>query len=441
MTTGHAATETFRQLARIVKIDDVLPHPNAERLQLAIVGGWQVCVKLDEFKKDDLALYMEIDSLVPTSIPGLAFLEERKDGLKSINDVTYSRIKTIKLRGELSQGLLVPVPESVGGLIGIVLKEGIDCTQALGVLKYEKTSDKSKEVAEKALGWYHRLALKLFGEQDPVLPFPSFLSKSEETRIQNTASQYNAAVESGELFEETVKLDGESMTIYCIEDKTSPTYFRMGVCSRNAEIRQYDITYSWPRAILRWVGALMLRNRRAISYRPVEKDGKPKLTFNFGIPKFVKVNKADSHFLEFVKEHDLMESVSCMTDYDVTDVGGTVTYAVQGELVGPGIQSNYEGLQERRFYAYRVYRICAGEPLIEMVPRSARSMCRTAGIKYIPVLNECTTLPPTIKEALKAADGKRYFSKQPRREGVVYKSLTRPFSFKVISDAYLLKEE
>lgn len=437
---GHASKESYRHLARIVRIDEILPHPNADKLCIASVGGWQVCIKLDEFKKGDLALYMEIDSLVPTNVPEFAFLEERKEGLKSINDITYSRIKTIKLRGELSQGLLAPIPAVVAGITGRVMTEGIDLTEALGVLKYEKTSDKSKEVVEKNLSWYHRLALKLFGEIDPVLAWPSFLNKSAEERVQNTGAQYAAAVESGELFEKTVKLDGESMTVYCVEDPTTADGIRTGVCSRNAEIRQHDIVYSWPRAIVRWIGALMLRNRRAISYRPVEKDGKPKLTFNFGIPKFVKVNKADSYFLEFVKKNRLMDIVAQWTDWANSD-DCISTYAIQGELIGPGIQSNYEGVPELRFCVYRVYRIRDGKPLEELKPADARKVCEGLRVDYIPVLEESTVLPATIKDALKDAEGKRFFSKEPRREGVVYKSLTRNYSFKVISNGYLLKEE
>lgn len=451
--SGHAATETFRQLARIVKIDDVIPHPNADRLSIAIIGGWQVCIKLDEYEKGDLALYCEIDSLVPTSIPEFAFLEERKEGLKSVGDITYSRIKTIKLRKELSQGLITPIPVHVGGLIGRVLKEGMDLTEALGVLKYEKTSDKSKAVVEVPKTWYHRLALWLHGGELPSLAFPQFLSKSEEQRIQNTSSQYAMAVLSGETFEKSVKLDGESMTVFCAEDDGE---LFTGVCSRNTEIRQEDIVLSWPRAIVRWVGALMLRNRRAISLRRVRRPGEYtgvldyikqvwelntfKEVFNFGIPEFIKVHKADSYFLKYVNDNDLMGRVSRLSD---RINGELFTYAIQGELIGPSICSNHEGVKENQFYVYRVYRISNNRPLEVLWPEMAKLICESIDMPYIPVLEEATTLPPTIKDALKDAEGMCYFSgnKKPGREGVVYKSLSRDFSFKVISNAYLLTED
>ena len=64
---GFGVVEKDRKLARIVIIDDVVPHPNAERLELAVIGGWQLCVKLGEYKKGDRAVYCEIDSLLPLS--------------------------------------------------------------------------------------------------------------------------------------------------------------------------------------------------------------------------------------------------------------------------------------------------------------------------------------------------------------------------------------
>ncbi|QXO10076.1 hypothetical protein pEaSNUABM37_00115 [Erwinia phage pEa_SNUABM_37] len=441
MSSGKAVVEDFRQLARVVRIDDVIQHPNADRMSLAIIGGWQVCIKLEEFKKGDLALYCEIDSLVPTSVPEFAFLEERKDGLKSFGEQTYSRIKTIKLRKELSQGLLVPIPRQ----LETPVEEGDDLTQALGVLKYEKSASKNLTSVEPTYSLYHRLALRIRGPEVEPLPFPAFLRKSEENRVQNSSSQYRRAVEEGEEFEVTVKLDGESMTLYSVIDGTA---VRTGVCSRNCEIRQDDVVFTPVQMLRRWIGGLMLRNRRAFSWRRITwpKEATTPLAWlrefrenntrydilNVGLPSVERVISAlDDPFFNYAcKSNALMQLASVSLE-------DRCAYTVQGELFGPGIQGNYEGVQETSFNVYRVY-VDGRDALL---PDEARALCKRMGLKYVPVLEERTKLPADIKEALAKADGKRYYSGKPNREGVVYKSLARDFSFKVISNKYLLSED
>lgn len=441
MSEGKAVVEDFRQLARVVAIDDVIPHPNADRMSLAIIGGWQVCIKLDEFKKGDLALYCEIDSLVPTSVPEFAFLEERSDGLKSFGEQTYSRIKTIKLRKELSQGLLVPIPRQLEAPV----EAGDDLTEALGVLKYEKSASKNTTEVEQRYSWYHRLALRIHGPNIEPLPFPSFLRKSEENRVQNTSSQYARAVADGELFEVSVKLDGESLTVYStINDGELST----GVCSRNCEIRQEDIVFTPWQTVRRWVGGLMLRNRRAFSWRRItwpEYTSAPlpwlrdfvnsnelRDVINVGLPRVTRIiHAANDPFMAFALNRQLMDKLR--VQHRITGIA----YTIQGELFGPGIQSNYEGVNETQYNVYRVYR--NGTEVL--TPAEARQVCKEMGLIYVPVLEEATTLPATMAEALKNADGKRYYSNKPNREGLVYKSLTRDYSFKVISNKYLLSED
>lgn len=443
MSEAKAVVEDFRRLARVVAIDDVIPHPNADKLELAIVGGWQVCIKLGEFKKGDLALYCEIDSLLPTSVPEFAFLEERNEGLKSFGDKTYARIKTIKLRKELSQGLLTPIPAQLTD--AVVCLDGDDLTQALGVLKYEKSASKNTTAVEQTYSWYHRLALRIRGPEINPLPFPAFLRKSEENRVQNSSSQYQRAVESGEEFEVTVKLDGESMTVYSfIDDGEVIT----GVCSRNCEIRQDDIVFTPLQTLRRWVGGLMLRNRRAFSWRRItwpEYTSAPipwlrdffasnelRDVINVGLPRVERVIQAtDDNFFRYVHENGILNKLGALSVMDRRE------YTVQGELFGPGIQGNYEGVDKLSFNVYRVY----VNGTTALTPEQARNVCMRLGLKYVPVLEEVATLPATIKDALAKADGKRFYSGKPNREGVVYKSLTRDFSFKVISNKYLLSED
>jgi len=87
----------------IIEIREVLPHTNAERLELVPVGQWQAVVKKGDFKPGDRAVYIEPDYMVPTSLPEFAFLA--KEG-RSLH-----RLRAIKLRGVVSYGLLIPLPK------------------------------------------------------------------------------------------------------------------------------------------------------------------------------------------------------------------------------------------------------------------------------------------------------------------------------------------
>ena len=90
---------------RIIEIGEVRPHENADRLCIIPVGGWSCVVGKEQFKPGSRAIYIEPDYVVPTDRPEFAFLA--KEGK------TEHRLKAIRLRGVISFGLLIPVPESL----------------------------------------------------------------------------------------------------------------------------------------------------------------------------------------------------------------------------------------------------------------------------------------------------------------------------------------
>lgn len=94
----------------VIKIEAVLPHDNAERLEIVPVGGWQAVVKKGDFKPGDKAIYIEPDYTVPTSRPEFSFLARP--------DRARHRLKAVRLRGKLSYGLLIPVPADLPVEIG-----------------------------------------------------------------------------------------------------------------------------------------------------------------------------------------------------------------------------------------------------------------------------------------------------------------------------------
>jgi len=119
-----------RILASVVTIDDVAPIPGADLIEVATVKGWKLVIKKGEYQPGDAAIYCEIDSFLPV-IPALEFL--RKSSYRKMGETEGFRLKTMKLRGQISQGLLLPVDM----LNGHVYTLGEDVTARLGIIKYE----------------------------------------------------------------------------------------------------------------------------------------------------------------------------------------------------------------------------------------------------------------------------------------------------------------
>jgi hypothetical protein len=218
------------KLASIEKIIALHPIEGADLIETATVLGWNVVVKKGEYKIGDLAIYIQIDTIVPEK-PEFEFLRQRD-----------FRVRTIKLKGQISQGLLVPAPNGN-------FKEGEDVTDIIGVKKYNKPESELKKkeikISKSVIGkiWQKILfkyLFKLFPSlEDNFYPpvrknFPSHLvSKTDEDRIQNMP--YVLEKYKGKQFIISEKLDGSSITI--INDK------KLRVCSRNNEIIDKNSEY------------------------------------------------------------------------------------------------------------------------------------------------------------------------------------------------------
>lgn len=418
-----ASVDAHRELARVIQIDEILVHPKADRMELAIIGGWQCCVKKGEFKAGDVALYCEIDALLPTEIDEFAFLEERKDDMKSVGEKSYARIRTIKLRGEMSQGLLVPIPKVLGKC-----KVGENVTLKLGVLKYEGKKQKLTGF-EREPSWLDRLCLKISGPapESPQLGWPTFINKTEEDRVQNRGALYRQAVEQNELFEVTWKLNGASMSAFHrVHPEDGLTH--SGVCSRNDEISQVDIVWGFAEQARRWAASLLLSNRRILR------------TKRFVFPRWqTGYNASENQFVAAYRKLNIDVKLA----HFYREFG--IELAVQGELVGPGIQGNFEQLAEKEFYVYRVFVLKDHSSLFALpqgmlLPNQARDVVKRLGLKYVPIWAERFNLPVTVKECLEMADGDSAFG-AAYREGFVFKSISRDLSFKSISNSFLLKND
>ena len=331
-----------RKLASVVKITDIQPIVGADAIVVAKVKGWNVVVKVNEYKVGDLAVYYEIDSFLPIR-PQFEFL--RKSSFKRMGSSEGFRLKTIKLRGQLSQGLLTPIPEGI-----IDPKEGDDLTEALDIVKYEPPIPA-------------QLAGKIKGT------FPSFIPKTDETRIQNFESDIGF-VPVGERVYVTEKLDGTSFTCYFNNGV-------FGVCGRNWELTETNDNSLWRMA-------------------------------------------------------NMLELKEKLTKY-----GKNI--ALQGELIGAGINGNLYGLSDHKLYFFTGYDIDKGR---RMFFDELEWVLFGLQLQMVPVLEKYGFVIPNegniVDYMLKYAEGKSVLNMEVDREGVVVRGLEREFSFKAISNTYLL---
>ena len=113
----------------VCKIVSIKEHPNANKLELAYIGGengWQTCVVIDNYRVGDKVIYIPVDSILPMDIEKILFGEDSKIVLKK------SRVRSIKIRGAISQGMIAPL-ESLG--LSPNLKVGVDIAKKLGGLR------------------------------------------------------------------------------------------------------------------------------------------------------------------------------------------------------------------------------------------------------------------------------------------------------------------
>ena len=353
-----------RKLARLVVLDEVIAHPNADALDIATIGGWRVVAQKGLYVTGDIACYFEVDSWIPTEIA--PFLSKDKEP-KVYEGVKGERLRTIKLRGEISQGLLIPVKElpatesftaAYNEALALGQSDDYDLTETLGILKWERPVNAN--LAGLAKG-----------------NFPQFLRKSDQERVQNLKRQYQDAVAAEEEFNVTFKLDGSSFTAY---GRVVDGYFVTGVCSRNLEL---------------------------------------KFEGNEG-----------NLFVQTFNKYDLDAR---LREYFVA-TGRSI--AIQGEMCGPSIQNNFEGLDDIQLFVYNVFDIDKQQYLLA---GEARHVCNDLDLQMVPTFSLRMQLPATIPEILALADGDSGL-KGKFREGLVWKSLTRNFTFKTVSNRYLIKQ-
>lgn len=222
---------TERKLATIRKIAAIESIEGADAIEVAVVDGWKVVVKKGEFQVDTLAVYFEIDSWIPTELA--PFLSKGKEP-REYEGIKGERLRTVKLRGQISQGLLLPLSVvfelSTTTDVDIV---GADVSESLGILKWERPMN--AQLAGMARG-----------------NFPALVPKTDQERIQNLTRSF--AEYQLDTWSITEKLDGSSCTFYLDAEG------EFHVCSRNLDLKEDEANSFWKVARKFQIEDIMRRN-------------------------------------------------------------------------------------------------------------------------------------------------------------------------------------
>lgn len=430
--------EETRHLARIVVIDEVKAIPKADRLEIAVVGGWECIVSKGMYKAGDLGLYFEVDASVPadSQVWGDFDMTRMLIRTDADNERKYVVIKSIRLRGVLSQGLLLQISHlDYLGDKAAALFPDLNLTGDLEVLKYVSPEEWKLYQAQlreasasdirgtNSLWWKLRMWLIKGILVDGLQPWPDGHTKSEEDRVQNLGKQYARLVEMDDDWEVSIKFDGESATVY---QELGIGEQQIGIAQRNFSLRTQDVPYTRKESFLVYLSAWM-------RYIPRRLRG--------GACPFPTWMTAYS--AEGVPLVRTMKKAGVVDRLKAFNVGARAAYvgakiiAVQGEMVGPNFNRNREGVKENTFFVYRVY----GNGTYVFPPPQARDIVAALGLNYVPVIDPAMKLPANIQDLIKLADGPGHFDPKRKREGLVLKNNRTGQSFKVISNAWLEKHD
>jgi len=337
-----------RMMAWIAKIAEVSTIPNADAICSYRVGGWWVVDKKDAYNVGDLCIYVSIDSWIPHDLA--PFLSKGSQP-REFNGVKGERLRTVKLRGCVSQGLLLPIGTlPADDPFNVEWTEGTDVTVTLGIQKYEAP-----------------ISAQLAG--DVVGLFPTEVPKTDQERIQNLTEELKEWQDNNAfIWEVTEKLDGTSMTVFVNGNSE-------GVCSRNYNLKETEGNTLW----------------------------------------------------RVARREQLLEKIH--------NTGRNL--ALQGELIGEGIQGNQYDVRGQEFYVFDIYDIDRNDYL---TPFERRVFCDTHGIKHVPLISVGSVIQEFVTGLLNMAEGKSLLNQKKESEGLVFKCNTYGGpSFKVISNKWLLK--
>lgn len=384
-----------RELAYVVKIDNIIPIDGADRVEQAVVGGWHIMVRKGQFKIGDKAVYFEIDSKVPEREPYM-FLADK-----------HFKIKTQKyFKGTvISQGLLMAF-EDFGWAkdkyeVGIFLTKELEVIYSVeednkrksNITKYDKMYQrhlglfkKSKFLRKMFKSNLGKKILFIFlGKKRDTRNWPSWVVKTDEERVQNMPFLFPGDPDKKWIV--TEKIDGTSTT-FTMKGRGRKQEFY--ICSRNVN---FD---------------------------------KPEKAENCFYETNVYIEMAEKYNMENVlrnilENHPEFEFVT-----------------IQGETYGANIQKRDYGLTGHDFMAFNLIFGYKDGRVERLNPIDMTSiLVNTYNIPCVPVL-DTIILPETMDEMIAYANGKSLVD-GGMREGVVLRTLDGVESFKSVSNDFLIK--
>lgn len=379
-----------RALAYVVTIDEIKPIEGYDRVEYARTNGWWVIIsKNDNLKVGDKCVYFEVDSKVNAADERFAFLEKRN-----------YKIKTQRMCKVISQGLLMPIshfPELGNAEVNTDVTDKLKVTYAVDEdnhrknkngdpnAKYKSMAARHQKIFKKPWArwmmrraWGRKVMFLIFGrKKDKPREFPSFVSKTDEERVENQVWRLS----DGKTYLVTEKLDGTSCT-YALK-RLKRNKFEFYVCSRN--VRQVD------------------EKQETYHDHNIYWD----LAFKYNIEAHLKAFLNDNPDIEWV--------------------------CIQGEGVG-SVQGNPLKLKEDDLYVFNFKDSKVGR----WASTDGKVKIEEWGMKWVPILGE-VQMPDTMEELKDLATGKSQVNPSVMREGLVYRSLDGSDSFKNVSREYLLK--
>jgi RNA ligase (TIGR02306 family) len=332
----------MRKMASIQRIAEVKSIEGADLICAYRINGWWVVDKVGAYSVDDLVVFCEVDSWIPTELA--AFLSKGKEPREYLG-IKGEKLRTVRLKKQLSQGLLLPI--SVLSNVESELMEDLDVSIPLNIQKYEPP-----------------LPAQLAGQVKGN--FPALIPKTDAVRIQNVRD-WSKLVETHR-FEVTEKLHGSSCTFYL------DTEGEFHVCSRNLDLKFDENNAYW---------------KAAIKYNVEQK----------------------------------------MKDNNLHGI------AIQGEIIGLGLNGNQYNIPDIDFFVFNVYNI-ANNGFYLTAPMRTVVCEEFLGLKQVPKLG--VFLTKDVQSMLVHAEGKSVLNGS-EREGIVLKSQQdTSLIIKVVSNKWLL---
>ena len=403
-----------RELVYVVTIDDIKPIEGRDRVECAVVGGWTVMVRKDQFKPGDLGIYFEIDSKVPAKEPFM-FLEGK-----------HFKIKTQKYKtpnGQFwSQGLLMAAEDFGWRIVengtamakenGDFFELGDFLTKELGVTyadpednkrkskssvdKYQKMAQRmGKKFAKQPYKWLmkktwgKKLLFFFYGKKKDAKAWPEWVVKTDEERVQNIPW----ILEDKSEWFATEKIDGTSTTFTMKGWGRKREFF---ICSRN-------VCFNTPEKME--AGAWYDTNV----------------------------------YQEMGIKYDIENVLATLMEYfDKIDTSAVDFVTLQGETYGTGIQKRDYSLTDHDFMAFNVIVKYEGKAPRRLNPREMTDLLADYGVPCVPIVNEHFVMPDTVDELLAiATDASKVDGDM--REGLVFRSIDGAKSFKAVSNEFLMK--